>query len=262
MPPVKTLDELKRVLNPRPLRPEELDDLFVETDDARDPDLSRRDVIADVLAEGPSAKVLLAGHGGTGKSTELVKFCSEHSDRFTFAQLSIVADGDPATINVEGLLVLIAEAVLRRVDALGIELDEAYLERIYDWFDKTYKVRERNRDYGVQIGAGVATQDSVLGKLLGLTAKVNNAFKFDSKTVTRTEHEDESRLPDLAAHCGQLLTEAQIAVSERDGTSLVLVVEDLDKIQVGPADRLFIENPTPLAGLPVRAVFTAPIFLL
>ncbi len=261
MPPVTTLDELKRILNPKPLRPEELDELFVETGDARDPELSRRQVIAETLAEGPSAKVLLAGHRGTGKSTELVKFRSEHGDRFTFVELSIVADGDPATVNVEGLLVLIADAVLRRMEELGIELDEDNLKRIDSWFDKTYKIREEKLDYGAEAGGGVAMQDSVLAKLLGLTATLKANIRTGSTATKKTVHEEESRLPDLAAHCGRLLTDAELAVFERDATHLVLVVEDLDKIDVAPADRLFITNPTPLAGLPVRAVLTAPIFL-
>ncbi len=261
MPPVSTLDDLKRILNPKPLRLDELDELFVETDDARDPELSRREVIAEILMEGANAKVLLAGHGGTGKSTELVKFCSEHQERFTFVALSIIADGDPATVNVEGLLVLIAEAVLRTMEERGIELDEGNLERIYGWFDKTFNVRETNLDYNAEVGGGVTTQDSFLGKLLGLTATLKAIIRTGSATSTRTVHEDESRLPDLARHCGQLLKEAELAVFERDATHLVLVVEDLDKIDVEPADRLFITNPTPLAGLPARAVFTAPIFL-
>ncbi len=261
MPPVTTLDELKRILNPKPLSSDQLDELFVETDDARDPNLSRRQVIADSLSEDAAAKVLLAGHRGTGKSTELVKFCSEHQDRFTFAQLSIVSDGDPATVNVEDLLVLIAETVLRKMDDRGIQLDEGNLERIYGWFDKTYKIGERTRDFHGEVSGGAGTQDSFFAKLLGLTAAFNAGVRVGSTAVRKTVREEESRLPDLAAHCGRLLAEAELAVFRKDTTHLVLVVEDLDKIDVGPADRLFIDNPRPLAGLPVKAVFTAPIFL-
>ena len=176
MPPVRSLDELKRILNPKPLRLEELEDLFVDTRDARDPELSRRDVIADHLSEGPGAKVLLAGHRGTGKSTELVKFCSELKDRFTFVELSIVTDGDPAKLNVEGLLVLIVEAVLRRMGVLGIKLDEANLKRIYGWFDETFKIRERDLSYAAEVAGGAAIEDSFLGKLLGLTATLKAAI--------------------------------------------------------------------------------------
>ncbi len=261
MPPVTTLDELKRILDPKPLRPSELDDLFVETDDARDPEVSRRDEIAENLSAGPAAKVLLAGHGGTGKSTELVKFRSEHEDRFTFAELSIIADGDPATVNVEGLLVLIAEAVLRQMRERGIELDEDSLERIYGWFHKTFKVREEDLAFNAEVGAGVAMEGSLLAKLFGLTATLKSGIQTGSKMVSKTVQEDASRLPDLAARCGELLKEAELAVLKHNADHLVLIIEDLDKIPVGAADRLFIDNPAPLAGLPVRAVFTAPIFL-
>lgn len=261
MTPAKTLEALRRNLNPRPLRPEELNDLFVETDDARDPNLSRRRVLAAKLQEGPNAKVLLAGHGGTGKSTELVKFRAEHEDRFTFVELSISTDADPNRVNVEGLLVLIVEAVLRRMGTLDVELEEKNVERIYNWFAKTFKIRESSVDYNAEAGGGLASEDSIWGKLLGLTATIKAGIKTGSTVVSKIVHEEESRLPDLAGHCGSLLKDAETAVFERDATHLVLIVEDLDKIDVGPADKLFIDNPTPLAGLPVRAVFTAPIFL-
>jgi hypothetical protein len=260
MPPVTTLDEVKRVLDPKPLRSSELDELFVETNDARDPKVSRRDEIAENLADS-RAKVLLAGHGGTGKSTELVKLRSEHDDRFLFIQLSIVADGDPAKVNVEGLLVLIAEAVLRHMGERGIELDEGSLQRIYGWFDQTFNVKETSRAHGTEVDGGIALQGSFLAKLLGLTATLKGGIKTGSTIISKTIHEDESRLPDLAAHCGALLKEAELAIAGR-GKDLVLIIEDLDKVTVEAADRLFIDNPAPLAGLPSRAVFTAPIFLL
>jgi hypothetical protein len=260
-PPVTTLDELKQILNSKPLLYEELDELFIETDEARDPTISRRDEIAEILKANPNAKVLLAGHGGTGKSTELVKFRADHQDRFTFVQLSVSEDGDPATVNVEGLLVLIVEAVLRQMRDLEIKFDESSLEEIYGWFDKTFQIREESRAHSAEAGGGVATQGSFLGKLLGLTATLRAGIKLGSTMVAKTVREEESRIRDLAAHCGALLTEVALAVFEHNANRLVLIVEDLDKVPVGPADRLFIDNPTPLAGLPVPAVFTAPIFL-
>lgn len=42
----------------------------------------------------------------------------------------------------------------------------------------------------------------------------------------------------------------------------VLIVEDLDKATMAEADRLFVNNPAILSGLPIKAIFTAPIFLL
>jgi Cdc6-like AAA superfamily ATPase len=259
--PVKTLDELKRILDPKPLRLEELEDLFVETNAARDAEVSRRVEIAEILAEGVNTKVLLAGHGGTGKSTELVKFRSEHQDSFAFVQLSIIVDGDPAKVNIEGLLVLIAETVLRQMRDQGIALNEDSLKKIHAWFQETFKVRESSRSYDGEVGGGIAAQESYLAKLVGLTADLKGSIKTGSDVVWKTIQKNESRLPDLAAHCGELLKEAELAV-QRTGQRLLLVVEDLDKIPVGAADRLFIENPAPLAGLPVQSVFTAPIFIL
>ncbi|NJL28223.1 MAG: AAA family ATPase [Thermoanaerobaculia bacterium] len=261
MPPVKTLAELRRALDPKPLRLDQLDQYFVETGDARDAKVSRRHEIAERLAAGTSKKVLLAGHAGTGKSTELVKLRAEHKDRFTFVELSITTDGDPGKVNTEGLLVLIAEAVLRKTHDLRINLDEAHLEKIYGWFEQTFVSRETSSSPSGELGGGIDLQDSFLGKLLGLTATLKVGIQTGSSVVSRKVREFEHRLPELTARCGELLKEAELALSAATGTRLVLIVEDLDKVDVEPAGRLFIENPAPLAALPVRAVFTAPIFL-
>jgi hypothetical protein len=68
-----TLAGIKRVLDPRPLRLDELDGFFVETSDARDPFVARRDQIAEIFDGEDDAKVLLVGHSGTDKTAELVK---------------------------------------------------------------------------------------------------------------------------------------------------------------------------------------------
>lgn len=262
MPPIKTLDKLRKVLDPKPLKLEQLAEFFVETDEARDPTLSRRDEIAEILLEGSTnAKILFAGHNGTGKSTELVKFRSDHQDKLTFIELSIITDGDPAKVNVEGLLVLIAEAVLRQMNELGLNLSENHLERIYKWFDETFEGHEKSHVHNAEVGGGLDMKESYMAKLLGLTGTLKTGIRSGSATVSKTIRKVENNLPDLVSHCGTLLKEAELAVFENNADSLVLVIEDLDKIPIDKAIRLFIDNPAPLAGLPVRAVLTAPVFL-
>lgn len=66
------LREIKHVLDPRALSPEDLDTFFVETGPARDPFMNRRLELAEKLSESDAAtKVLFAGEIGAGNTTEL-----------------------------------------------------------------------------------------------------------------------------------------------------------------------------------------------
>lgn len=256
-----TLAEIKRSLNPQPLKAEELEDFFVETSDARDPFLSRRDEIYERLDAEPNAKVLLAGHAGSGKSTELVKFQAEHHQDYVFVQLSMIEDGEPGNASVEVLLVLIVEAILRAMKTRGAELSEETLKSIYGWFDETFQVKEKELKYTGSVGGGIDSGESFWGKLLGITAFLKADIRTGSGVLSKTITRENKRLSQLAFQCGLLIKEAQLALHGR-GQELVVITEDLDKVTVGEADDIFIENPAALANLPTKAIFTAPIFLL
>jgi hypothetical protein len=256
-----TLAEIKRVLDPRPLRLDELSRFFVETSDARDPFVSRRDQIAEIFDGEDDAKVLLVGHSGTGKTTELVKLRSEHQGRYAFVQLSITEDGEPGNASVEVLLVLIVERILRDMKERGVALSEKTLGKVYGWFDEAFEIRESDLRYTGSTGGGFSASEGLWGKLLGITAYLKADIRTGSAVLSKTISRENRRLPQLATQCGLLVKEAQTALRQQ-GLELLLIIEDLDKISVADADALFIENPTPLSRLPTKAIFTAPIFLL
>lgn len=257
-----TLRELRQNLKPKPLKLEELQALFVETSDARDQGLSMRRRIEMILdGEETHAKVLFAGHGGAGKSTELVKFRSENEGRYVFVPLSISKDGNPNEVSIESLLVLIVEAVLRTLRDEGIPFDDQSIENIYDWFDEVFEISKQSSELQAEVGAGVDSKDSPLGLLLGFMAKLKVGIRTGTSNVSTRIRRKEGQLPQLVTHCRQLLLAADQAAFEHSAGYLVLIVEDLDKISLEHADELFIQNPAVLADLPIRAIFTAPIFL-
>ena len=256
-----TLHELKKALNPRPLKAEELKELFVETSAARDPTSSRRLEIAEHLEADEPIKVLLAGHPGSGKSTELVKLCDELGDRFAVARLSAIEDGDPGSNTIEVILVLIVEAVLKALYDVEIHLPDERIRPIEQWFAKTFDIDESKLDFSARTGAGMDSSASVWSKLLGITAYLKADIRAGSVHLRKTVHEKESRLPELTKHCRDLVQDAQLELHALE-KELLVIVEDLDKAQIDEATHLFIENPIPLASLPTKAIFTAPIFLL
>lgn len=259
----RQLTEIMGVLNPAPLQRAELPEFFVETGAARDPHLQRRDEIANYLRTTDNVKVLVTGHPGTGKSTELVKFQEEHDSEFAFFSFSLSKEAQQTQASIETLLVLIVETIVRAFEdhTLGT-LDEQTLESIYGWFSETFEIKEKDLRYGAEVGAGVNVKDTFWGKLLGLSAFLKADIKMGSRTVNRSITKDNKRLSELAVQCNLLIREARVAVKETLGREMLLILEDLDKVSIQAADEVFIQNPAPLSDLECKAIYTAPIWLL
>lgn len=178
-----TLEEIYQALGPKPLRIDELDEFFVETSQARDPHVSRRRQIKRLLRrEDENVKILLAGHAGSGKSTELTRIRKDLEKDFSFIQLSISEDGNLGHMTIESLLVLIIEAVLCRLAELDLEIDESLAENIYQWFTTTLSIKEDDWKLTGSAGAGADTKATWWGKLLGVSAYL----KMDVKTGSRS----------------------------------------------------------------------------
>ena len=257
------LSDIKRSLNPAPLQPSELDEYFVETGDARDPHLLRRSEIADKLDSEDNVKVLVTGHAGTGKSTELVKFQEEHKEEYAFISFSLVKEAQLSQASIEVLLVLIVETIVSVIESrFKVRLKEKTLKSIYDWFSEAFNINEKEIQKGLEMGGSLNLKDTYLGKLIGASAYMKADIKTGSNVLHRSITKENKRLSELAYQCNLLIKEASLETKKRLKRELVLVIEDLDKISIKAADEIFIQNPAPIADLTCKAIFTAPVWLL
>jgi hypothetical protein len=252
------LRDIKLSLDPRPLTPPELPAFFVDTAVARDPSSNRRIEIAEELETDDHVKVLLAGHSGCGKSTELTKFCSDQSDRFFAVPFSIRSEATLSNVSIEQLLVLIVERVLSRADSFAERLSPETLESVYKWFDETFTKREATRESKIEAGGKAGAEESLLSKLLGIGVWLKADMRAGAKVLHSTVSKESRRLSELCHQCGLILKEVSLALHPRQ---LLLVIEDIDKASIADAERLFFDEPGPLADLPCKAIYTIPIFL-
>lgn len=259
----RKLNEIRNALSPDPLHLSELDEFFEETSDARDPHLIRRNQIHEYLQSTQNIKVLLTGHAGSGKSTELVKFQQDHGDEYAFISFSLLREAQLSQASIEVLLVLIIESIVRAVyEIFHVELSPKTLQAVYDWFSDSFKITEKDLKYTGGIGVDVNTKDTVWGKLLGVGAYLKADIKTGAHTLHRQVTKENKKLSELAYQCNLLIRDARIAVKKDLARDLVLIIEDLDKVPLAAADEIFIQNPAPLADLNCKTIFTAPIWLL
>lgn len=211
----KKLEDVLRVLDFKPLHLSQLDELFEETAEARDPNLSRRTEIANYLQTENNVKVLVTGHPGSGKSTEIAKFQDEQIATYTVISFSMMDEGQLSQASLEALLVLIVEAVTRQVKNLNIKLNDKTLESIYKWFSEAFEIKEQQLEMVLQGGAHADTSQSILGKLIGIGAYLKSDIKTGSNTLHRCVTRENHRLSELVNQVNILVKEARLAVKEK-----------------------------------------------
>jgi hypothetical protein len=260
------LFEIHRACQPRPLRGDELDEFFVATADARDETISRRDRMRRILTRNPEfqSKLLLAGHAGSGKSTELTKLVEELGESFFVVSFSVLRECNLVHLSIEDLLVVMMERLVSacdEADMAGSFSESSALEEIYQWFARETEVKQVQTELGTEVAAGVDASRSYLGKLVGLLGTWKNWIRHKSDRTRKAELVKPQRLSELTARCNSLINDVQLALQDQKQTLLV-IIEDADKINLADARRIFIEQPRVLADLGTNLICTIPIFLL
>lgn len=200
-------------------------------------------------------KILFTGHRGSGKSTELNKLTSLLSSKFLTVQFSVRRVLDPLNVTYTDLLLSMAirlfsevtdqRLLKRRRRAL---IGDALLDDVYRWF----------------------TQEIVLEKIVepqvdaSLSANVNLLFvKLEGKVTTeavtrRTIRERlEHRVSELVTKMDQVVAEVQ----RNTGRRVLIVVEDIDKLDLEAAKNLFLRHAISLNAPQAHIIYTFPVAL-
>jgi hypothetical protein len=207
------------------------------------------------LADRPTAQVL-AGHKGTGKTTELYllkKHLSESIEsKFFVVMVSSDEELDRNDVDFPELLIAIIRQIAVQLRSAGIEVSETYLKSRFEWL-KTQLGKTIELD-------SVKLETSFLK--LGMAAKGSP----DARRLIR-EHLE----PDVSnwlTAANELISSAQLQLSNKGYAGLVVLVDDLDKMVVRSSDDghttasdLFVNRAAQLTGFNCHLVYSMPLSL-
>lgn len=233
-------------------------------------DGSRQREIAKIVAQLRDAasvgqasdqKIVLVGHKGTGKTTELFRIERDLSDLY-FPVHAAMDEGMEGHCDYSLLLLKLCEQVCVSFAAAGIPLDRRIVDDIGEWFlagaETTTKLSE------TAYKAEVAAEGKIGGKLpwLGvwLMSKLLVATR-GSEEVRQVFTQNITRKSDeLVSKVNLLLAEAENVLAKAGKPQRLLVVNDnYDRLEREPAHRLFIESGDILRAIKVASIFTAPV---
>ncbi len=258
-----TLDEARKNCSPQPLSDGGITDFWVETEQARDEFTSFRSTLDSILKDATARKVLVHGHGGCGKSTEINKFLQSLGPEWLVVALN-AGDFLPVSGNEAADVLLAACTKLIEVAKdKSLPLNEDSMKGVVAFFDQTTVTATKSRADDLCIETGVGVASGIVGKLFGLRASLVAALKFGSRTDQSTVHCVRQRKGELCAAVNALGIAAEQAWQQKTGNPdarLLLVIEELDKLGLADARQIFVRDGRILSEVTLRAIYTIPVF--
>lgn len=253
------LKKIYSVFDPRPLHTGQ-QDLFVDLDAVRGDSGIIRGMAGIIrLADLPTCQVL-AGHRGSGKSTELWRLRQElerpegNDKGFFVVQVQADDELDRNDIDFPEILIALIRQVAEQLrDRAGIELTPGYFKDRWQHLQETL-TSEINFE-GVKLAAGMATLAATIKNSPEARKQVRDALEPDANNWLRAANDV------LGAAIQQLI--------QKNYAGLVVMVDDLDKMITRPRESagcstteyLFIHRSAQLTAFKCHLIYTLPIEL-
>ncbi|MFC1795443.1 ATP-binding protein, partial [Planctomycetota bacterium] len=252
-------DEIKKiyqVFDPAPLSADETD-LYVDLDAVRGSSgLVKKFAQIIRLSDKPTCQ-LLAGHRGSGKSTELRRLQGElesGKEKFFTVFCEILEDIEPNDVDFPDVLIAIIRQVAEQFgERLSIKLKPGYF-------------KQRWEELKNLLGSEVDFTKAELS--VGL-AKFSAAIKTSPNTRLKIRKSLEPRTNSWIDAANDVIGGAVLAASKKGYTGLVVIVDGLDKMTLRPhpkvgcstAEYLFAERHAQLTAFSCHLIYTMPIAL-
>lgn len=195
-------------------------------------------------ASGDTGKLIFTGHRGCGKSTLLGQLAENMRETGMFVSGFSIADMvEMSDVNHINILYSIALRLLDKADKLNVSIPKHYREELVRWFTQT-KSRTYSDQLKQEMSVGVDFLKFFTGKL-----QKEGSFREEIKETY------ERRVSDLSAQIDRIAA----AIEGATGQKVLVIIDDLDKLDLVVAKSVFQENIKALFSPNIRVVFTIPV---
>jgi len=250
---------LYRIFDPEPLTPEQ-DDLYVGLDEVRGSTGVVRKLAERIcLSEGPTAQIL-AGHRGSGKSTELHRLQgilrSDCNADFPAMFFPVYVEGkedlDLADVDFPEVLIALVRQMAAQLKAdLGITLAPGYFKDRWEGLKKL--LGSEVSFEGAELDTGLLKLSTTIKGSPDARVKIREALEPDTGNLVNAAND--------------VIGQAKLELAKKDFQDLVIIFDDLDKITntirkeaaCTQSEYLFINRHAQLTGFACHVVYTIPI---
>ncbi|MEQ8965087.1 MAG: hypothetical protein RID91_04615 [Azospirillaceae bacterium] len=217
------------------------------------------------IAKGRNANLVLTGHKGVGKSTELLRFERAMLTEGVAYPVHLVID---QTLLEEGdvslVILWLAHRLAFEMAKRGMPIEDRYVEEVASWFDEKVKVGIETKQVDESARLSTEAKAGLTGFGFGVKAlaRLTAAMKSSDQQRQEAKRELQSYAQDLLGTFNNLLDAARDAIAAHGDVprELLIVIDDLDKFRnPDVAQSFFFGSGTLLRDLEVHCVMTAPI---
>lgn len=221
---------------------------------------SPMDDIYDLCCRGGDEAVLLLGHKGCGKSTELNRVSLKlEQDGYPVKTMICTEDLDLLKLVYSDLLILMGDALLTIAKEHGCEIEKEILDEIELFWQEATETQTYvdTTESGTETGIKVETP-KVLSGLLSVFANIKANLKYNEEN--RIEYR--KKISARSSEWIELLKKIANKIREKtEGKSPILIFEDLDKLNPEDAWEVFYNYAAILSGMSFPVIYTFPIGL-
>lgn len=255
-----TLENVYKNFHNKSIAIDELNELYVETELGRGTSPLKK--IERNLYNDPkgSLKILLAGYKGCGKSTELIKLQKNINKDFIVLNYSVAKELDILNVNYIELFIVTMEKLFEFVNNNNISISNKFIKNITNWL-KTEEIKHVDNTYldmdlmtGIDAKATIPFFTKIFAKLTA-TAKASSSFKKE------IQEKIEPKLSELILNCNLLINEIKEKLNSINKKGLIIVIEDLDKLEISKAIDIFYNHSPQITQLNCHCIFTFSIAL-
>lgn len=234
---------------------ENYENFYVDSSDARGKDVVKRIVTRfQNNNTGLPLKILFLGHYGCGKTTELYRAEKELENNHLVIRYSIADETDIVNVSYIDFIFTILNNISKAAKNNGIDIPDDVVESLYSYWND----EEITQVCDSKKIEGEASISAKLDWLTVLTAKIKGIMQtgLETKTIIRKKVEPSLRV--LLSDINKLIENINRQIAPK---SLLLIVEDLDKLEMTQSEELFIKHRKTITSLKINLIYTFPIFL-
>lgn len=191
-------------------------------------------------------KLLFTGHRGSGKTTTLNRLVSNLDSRFFIIHYNVLDLLDQNDVNYTDVLFSMLTKMLEKAEKKEIDLGKTLLKRVNNWGSSI--IESITQEKGVGGGIGIKIPFNLL--------EIMGRMKSENTTRLEVRKEIEPRVSELVSIINDTISEI-----EKTGEQVLIIIDNLEKIDSDKALNLFYDHATQLTQPLCKIIYTFPISL-
>lgn len=244
------LDSLQLI----PLDEDDIKDFYVDTTEARGEDAAGRIEYVLHNSRAENKKILFAGHIGSGKSTELIKLTENLQNEYFAIYFSISKYVNVGEMSAVDVVFAMLKCTLDKMSLWRTDIDRDALNSIIEYW-KSEEIITSEEENNLQIDGEVGLSLSLFNFL---SAKISGMLQQSSKSRSETVLKVERSFDTFIRLINNFIESLK---QKLNGKNLLLIVDDLDKIDEKTAYEIFKEHCVTLTSINANIIYTFPVFM-